>query len=490
MARDLTRAAAPLAMGTTFLLGLLGALVTCASPIGVEGRVALTSKHLTSLNWITIPQPVPQTPTSRGRVRILSEDNEALANCQTRAPLECGFAFVPIDTLLFSRGVLEFSWFTGLCSKSCLSFLRADSNCSAAAETHSTMLQICRGYRCADQVKASCGASAVGVRLNHTLACTERCGASIRSETCQGVQNVLPGFQLYMDRVGPDGGECEQHQCHEQLAEHCEGYDTGSMKLPELALCQPSCYAAATTKSCQDADIVVDSKRGSGQAQRWRDVFMDQDAWGPRSASCVVAAQETQTPQPVQVPEATTPSPVETPASPPLVITTTPVPTEPPKATTPAPQPLPTAATPTPLPTTDAQVPAGPTTDQEPEQLPTSPPSPPQPSPAVTEVPGVPPIVNTSDPVPVNPQNVPDEPKDLPEAPDTTTQSEDGLPVAAVVGGSLAGVAAVGVAAALAAGAVKRSRDKKSPQSREMVSLDDAEAGDATPPLSIDTPID
>ena len=265
-------------------LGIVVLLLLATSASGqTSTSPSKLKKHQTNIDWIMIPS---QSSNNSSDLSIASgsSSSPSLRECQMQAPLKCGFVHIPAETILFSKGVLEFSTFTGLCSNDCTRYLTSSPSCKKHKAFQRTMLSICRGYSCAADVKAACGHSIIDDRVDHAVACTTCCSDAMKARTCQDAEQVLPAFQAYRDSFGPGGSQCLQYDCYVALEENCAGFDWGRSTLPGLSLCRPECYNAAASL-CLKAAVVVVSNEGKVKSQ-WKDVVNDSSAWGPLAGHC------------------------------------------------------------------------------------------------------------------------------------------------------------------------------------------------------------
>jgi len=263
------------------------ALLALVALLGSARAAGSSIAELPSLDWVTIPSaaarraPLSATSASATEAQINS--------CQMNAPLQCGFVHLGMETIVFLQGVLEFDWFTGLCSKQCLNFLANNPDCQASGEVQKTMVDICGSYKCANDVKQACGKTKPGDLVEHDVACGDDCHNAVFSKVCARSEEYLPGFSLYKNSMGPNGTDCMQYGCREKLLRGCGDFDSAQNQLPGTSLCHPECWAAALSPECMDGDVVT--KDNSGKVLgKWRDSAKDLDVWGPDAKRCLANA--------------------------------------------------------------------------------------------------------------------------------------------------------------------------------------------------------
>eukprot|EP00873_Tetraselmis_striata_P000902 jgi/Tetstr1/421166/TSEL_012209.t1 len=206
--------------------------------------------------------------------------------CQTRAPLECGFVHIPLGSIIFQAGVFEVDSFQGSCTPSCLAYLAESESCASMPELRDTMRQICGGYDCSNLVAASCGPTASNVLVDHEKACSGDCQAALDAPICEGVGSILPAYELYRERLGPSGSECRQHACHTALSASCVGYDAAQLSMRWSELCDATCHGAAMQEDCLEADVILTDTAGEPVAT-WAQFAQLPGLFGPDSEGCL-----------------------------------------------------------------------------------------------------------------------------------------------------------------------------------------------------------
>jgi hypothetical protein len=257
---------------------LLAALLLCHAAVSAaEGK---------EINRITQMDTRQSNLGDDVTVNAVTYSGKLPDQCRTRAPLECGFVHIPLESILFRAGVLEVASFQGSCTDSCLDYLAESPSCKRLPELQQTMRKICKGYDCSNSVEAACGSTASGALVEFEKACSQDCQEALDADICEDIDSLLPAYSLYRERLGVDGSECRQHACHTELTENCSGYDAESLSMPWSELCDEGCYAVSTREVCLEADVVLTGADRTKAIATWAQFAQDPTLFGPESEGC------------------------------------------------------------------------------------------------------------------------------------------------------------------------------------------------------------